>query len=53
MELVEERAPNGFTKIEDIVRLAELEQISARYKVTAGFDPAILNSRASLSVKRA
>jgi 2-polyprenyl-6-methoxyphenol hydroxylase-like FAD-dependent oxidoreductase len=53
MELVEERAPNGFTKIEDIVSLAELEQISARYKVTAGFDPAILNSRASLSVKRA
>jgi 2-polyprenyl-6-methoxyphenol hydroxylase-like FAD-dependent oxidoreductase len=53
MEIVEERAPNGFTKIEDVVSLPELEEISARYKRTAGFDPNILNSRASNSVKRA
>ncbi len=52
MELVEQRAPNGFTKIEDVISLSELEQISARYKVTAGFDPNILNGRPSLSVVR-
>jgi len=52
MELVEERAPDGFTKIEEIISVAELEEISARYKVTAGFDPSILNGRESLSVKR-
>jgi 2-polyprenyl-6-methoxyphenol hydroxylase-like FAD-dependent oxidoreductase len=52
MELVEERAPNGFTKVEEIISVAELEEISARYKVTAGFDPSILNGRESLSVKR-
>jgi hypothetical protein len=52
MELVEERAPNGFTAIEEIISVAELEEISARYKVTAGFDPSILNQRESLSVKR-
>ncbi len=52
MEIVEERAPNGFTKIEEIIPLTELEAISARYKVTAGFDPNVLNGRASLSVRR-
>jgi len=52
MEIVEERAPNGFTKIEEIISLPELEEISARYKRTAGFDPNVLNGRPSLSVKR-
>ena len=51
MELVEERAPNGFTKIEEIISRSELETISARYKVTAGFDPDILNNRPTLSVR--
>jgi hypothetical protein len=52
MEIVEERAPSGFSNIEEIISLPELEEISTRYKVTAGFDPGILNSRASLSVPR-
>ena len=50
MEIVEARAPNGFTAIDDVISRAELEAISADYKRTAGFDPEALNSRPSLSV---
>jgi 2-polyprenyl-6-methoxyphenol hydroxylase-like FAD-dependent oxidoreductase len=52
-EIVEERAPTGFKNIDDVISRAELEDISARYKVTAGFDPTILNNRPSLSVRPA
>jgi len=50
MQIVEERAPHGFTNLEDIISTAELEEISRAYKLTAGFDPATLNARASYSV---
>jgi 2-polyprenyl-6-methoxyphenol hydroxylase-like FAD-dependent oxidoreductase len=52
MQIVEARAPNGFTNLEDIISTAELEEISKSYKRTAGFDPEILNTRASLSVPK-
>ena len=52
MELVEQRAPDGFTNLDEIITQAELEQISRSYKLTAGFDPQSLNARASLSVHR-
>ena len=51
MEIVEQRAPNGFTNLDDIVSKQDLEEISRAYKRTAGFDPDILNSRPSLSVR--
>jgi 2-polyprenyl-6-methoxyphenol hydroxylase-like FAD-dependent oxidoreductase len=51
MELVEQRAPNGFRNLDDVISRAELEEIAASYKRTAGFDPDVLNSRASLSVR--
>ncbi len=51
MELVEQRAPNGFTDLDDVISQRELEEISRSYKRTAGFDPDILNSRPSLSVR--
>jgi 2-polyprenyl-6-methoxyphenol hydroxylase-like FAD-dependent oxidoreductase len=38
LELAEERAPNGFRNIDDVVSRAELEAVGARYKQTAGFD---------------
>lgn len=38
MQLAEERAPNGFTRIDDVIPRAELEAISLRYKRLAGFD---------------
>jgi len=45
MQIVEERAPNGFTELEDIVSYQELEGISNRYKQIAGFDKEKLNSK--------
>jgi 2-polyprenyl-6-methoxyphenol hydroxylase-like FAD-dependent oxidoreductase len=52
MEIVEERAPNGFTDLHAIISQEELEAISRSYKQTAGFDPNVLNSRPSFSVRR-
>lgn len=37
MQIAEERAPEGFGAIEDVIPRAELEQIADRYKQTAGF----------------
>ena len=51
MEIVEQQAPDGFTNLDDVVTMRELEEISGAYKRTAGFDPETLNSRLSLSVR--
>jgi len=37
MQIAEERAPNGFDRIEDVFEPGELEGIAARYKTLAGF----------------
>jgi 2-polyprenyl-6-methoxyphenol hydroxylase-like FAD-dependent oxidoreductase len=50
MELAEQRAPEGFERIDDVFVPGELEELSANYKRTAGFDPVALNERSSLSV---
>ena len=50
MELAEERAPDGFDRPEDIFAPGELEELSSEFKRIAGFDPAELNERPSLSV---
>ena len=50
IELAEERAPQGFNDIDDVVSRGELEEIALQYKRTAGFDPERLNNRKSLSV---
>ncbi|MEI8144044.1 MAG: flavin-dependent oxidoreductase [Alphaproteobacteria bacterium] len=39
MQLAEERAPDGFKDIDEVVPLAEREAIAARYKQIAGFVP--------------
>jgi 2-polyprenyl-6-methoxyphenol hydroxylase-like FAD-dependent oxidoreductase len=39
MQIAEERAPDGFSDIHDIMPREELEEISARYKAIAGFVP--------------
>jgi 2-polyprenyl-6-methoxyphenol hydroxylase-like FAD-dependent oxidoreductase len=49
MEIVHERAPQGFERIEDVITAGELEEIARQYKQTAGFDRDTLNHRASLS----
>jgi 2-polyprenyl-6-methoxyphenol hydroxylase-like FAD-dependent oxidoreductase len=52
MEIVEERAPGGFTDLDSVISQDELAEISRAYKRTAGFDPETLNNRPSLSVSR-
>ena len=51
MEIVEQRAPDGFTDLDAIISPGELDAISRAYKHTAGFDADTLNSRPSLSVR--
>jgi 2-polyprenyl-6-methoxyphenol hydroxylase-like FAD-dependent oxidoreductase len=43
MQIVEERAPDGFERIEDVISRAELEAVAQRYKQLAGFDRDTLN----------
>ena len=45
MQLAEERAPEGFSHVNDVIPQAVLEEISARYKQTAGFARAQVNAR--------
>ncbi len=52
IKLANQRAPQGFTRIEDVIPRRELMEISERYARAAGFDPETLNSRASYSVSR-
>jgi 2-polyprenyl-6-methoxyphenol hydroxylase-like FAD-dependent oxidoreductase len=45
IRLVEERAPNGFSRIEDVLSAEELQEATASYKRIAGFDKDALNNR--------
>ena len=45
MQLVEERAPAGFTHLHEVISQEELEEIAARYKQIAGFSREELNTR--------
>jgi 2-polyprenyl-6-methoxyphenol hydroxylase-like FAD-dependent oxidoreductase len=49
MQLVEERAPDGFARLHDVVSPEELQAIADRYKRLAGFAIAELNARGPLS----
>ncbi len=51
MQIVEERAPDGFTDLHAILPPAELKEHAARFKATAGFAVDALNRRASYSVR--
>ena len=46
MQIVEQRAPDGFENLDDVISRAELEDIATRYKRIAGFDRERLNSMA-------
>jgi 2-polyprenyl-6-methoxyphenol hydroxylase-like FAD-dependent oxidoreductase len=50
MQTAHERAPDGFTSIDEVFAPGELEQVAAEYKSVAGFSPTELNARASWSV---
>ena len=51
MDVVADLAPDGFSSIDDVIPAAELTEMVQSYKRTAGFDPNVLNSRPSLSVR--
>jgi hypothetical protein len=48
LEIVEQRAPDGFVDLDAVISRAELEEISHSYKRTADFDSELLNNRPSL-----
>jgi 2-polyprenyl-6-methoxyphenol hydroxylase-like FAD-dependent oxidoreductase len=48
MQLVQERAPNGFKQIEDVLTAEELEGTASGYKRIAGFDKDELNRKPSI-----
>jgi hypothetical protein len=45
MQLVEERAPDGFEVVTDVLSQKELEDIAANYKRVAGFQVEALNAK--------
>ena len=45
MQMVEDRAPAGYGRIEEVLSVPELEDAAAGYKRLAGFDRETLNSR--------
>lgn len=49
MAVVEDRAPNGFNRLSDVITDTELAHISDRYKQLAGFAVTELNERPSLA----
>ncbi len=49
MQMVEERAPDGFANIDDVIAQSELAEIANRYKLVAGFAKDNLNERPSYS----
>jgi 2-polyprenyl-6-methoxyphenol hydroxylase-like FAD-dependent oxidoreductase len=47
LQMVHERAPQGYSDIHDVIPEVELEQIAENYKKVAGFDRDTLNSQPS------
>jgi 5-methylphenazine-1-carboxylate 1-monooxygenase len=45
MQLVEERAPDGFDDVTDVLSRQELEEVAANYKRVAGFQVESLNAK--------
>ena len=51
MQLVEERAPDGFDDVSEVLSRRELEEIAANYKRVAGFQVEGLNARPPIVVR--
>lgn len=52
MQIVEERAPDGFVHVEDVISRDEMERISKSFQVAAGLDAEFVNNRPSFVVPR-
>ena len=48
LDIVDERAPDGFEDIEEVLSRAELEERANAYKLLAGMDVETLNARPSI-----
>ena len=48
MKLVEERAPDGFADVADVITPEEIAEVTERYRTTAGFSLAALQRGTSL-----
>ena len=46
MQMVEDRVPNGFDCLADVISQEELAEVASRYKIVAGFDPDRLPAKA-------
>src|SRR5690348_2493492 len=46
IQIVEDRAPDGFTNLDEVISREELERVAQSYKKTAGFDRDTLNATA-------
>lgn len=51
MQFVEQRAPRGYVKLDDIISRAELEESAKDYKLVAGFDKDLLADRSSFDAR--
>lgn len=47
MQLVEDRAPNGFARISDVISRTELDEITTSFSVAGGLDAERVNNRTS------
>jgi 5-methylphenazine-1-carboxylate 1-monooxygenase len=45
MQMVEERAPNGFNVVTEVLSQTELEEVANNYKRVAGFQVEALNAK--------
>ena len=45
MQAVEQRAPDGFNRMKDVLSADELQEAAVGYKRIAGFDKDVLNNR--------
>ena len=52
-DLVDERAPDGFADLSDVISQQELDDIALEYKRVGGFDIDGLNNRSTFSVSPA
>lgn len=50
MQIVEERSPNGFDRLHDVISAEELRDVADTYKRIAGFDMERLNARGPIVV---
>ncbi|RDW66939.1 hypothetical protein BP5796_09688 [Coleophoma crateriformis] len=47
MQIVEERAPDGFDNVNDVISVEEIKAVGDKYKAMAGFDVQSVNQKAS------